>query len=163
MLYNTPLLLLLPLLNHFGRVQLCDPIPEILQARTLEWFAISFSNIPLGLLCKWKFIHFSNIPLGLLYKWKFIHFGGAGANWLACRTSQTRGWTCALRGGSAVLTTGPPGKSEDVCTFWLPSTSSPCSHCLHPVTKSLMFFLWVCFWNTIVLQHYVNSCWSTLT
>ena len=23
---------------------LCDPIPEILQARTLEWVAISFSN-----------------------------------------------------------------------------------------------------------------------
>ena len=38
---------------RFSRVQLCDPIdgsppgspfPEILQARTLEWVAISFSN-----------------------------------------------------------------------------------------------------------------------
>ena len=41
------------LLSHFGRVRLCDPIysrppaspvPGILQARTLEWVAISFSN-----------------------------------------------------------------------------------------------------------------------
>ena len=45
------LLLLLP--SHVSRVQLCDPIdgslpgrsiPGILQARTLEWVAISFSN-----------------------------------------------------------------------------------------------------------------------
>ena len=41
------------LLSHFSRVWLCDPIdcspsgspvPGILQARTLEWVAISFSN-----------------------------------------------------------------------------------------------------------------------
>ena len=47
------LLLLLLLLSRFSRVQLCDPIdgsppgsavPGILQARTLEWVAISFSN-----------------------------------------------------------------------------------------------------------------------
>ena len=46
-------LLLLLLLNHFSRVCLCDPIdgsppgspsPGILQAKTLEWVAISFSN-----------------------------------------------------------------------------------------------------------------------
>ena len=46
-------LLLLLLLSCFSRVQLYDPIdggqpgspiPEILQARTLEWVAISFSN-----------------------------------------------------------------------------------------------------------------------
>ena len=46
-------LLLLLLLSHFSRVQLCDsldgntpgsPIPGILQARILEWVAISFSN-----------------------------------------------------------------------------------------------------------------------
>ena len=52
------LLLLLLLLSHFSRVRLCDPIdgspsgspiPGILQARTLEWVAISFSNA-----CKWK-------------------------------------------------------------------------------------------------------------
>ena len=45
--------LLLLLLSHFSCVQLCDPIdgsppgssvPGILQARTLEWVAISFSN-----------------------------------------------------------------------------------------------------------------------
>ena len=45
--------LLLLLLSHFSRVWLCDPIdgsplgspvPGILQARTLEWVAISFSN-----------------------------------------------------------------------------------------------------------------------
>ena len=51
MLATVPLLLLL--LSHFSRVQLCDPIdgnppgspiPGILQARTLEWVAISFSN-----------------------------------------------------------------------------------------------------------------------
>ena len=44
---------LLLLLSHFSRVRLCDPIdgsppgsaiPGILQARTLEWAAISFSN-----------------------------------------------------------------------------------------------------------------------
>ena len=52
------LLLLLLLLSHVSRVQLCvtpqmaahqAPVPEILQARTLEWVAISFSNA-----WKWK-------------------------------------------------------------------------------------------------------------
>ena len=47
------LLLLLLLLCRFSRVQLCDPIdssppgssvPGILQARILEWVAISLSN-----------------------------------------------------------------------------------------------------------------------
>ena len=51
-------LLLLLLLSHFSRVRLCDPIdgsppgspvPGILQARTLEWVVISFSNA-----WKWK-------------------------------------------------------------------------------------------------------------
>ena len=46
-------LLLLLLLSCFSHVRLCDPrdgsppgspIPRILQARTLEWVAISFSN-----------------------------------------------------------------------------------------------------------------------
>ena len=50
--YLNPFNMLL-LLSHFSRVQLCDPIdgsppgstvPEILQARTLEWVATSFSN-----------------------------------------------------------------------------------------------------------------------
>ena len=54
----TYLLLLLLLLSRFSRVRLCDPaegsppgspIPGILQARTLEWVAISFSNA-----WKWK-------------------------------------------------------------------------------------------------------------
>ena len=49
---------MLLLLSHFNRVWLCDPIdssplspsvPGILQARTLEWVAISFSNA-----WKWK-------------------------------------------------------------------------------------------------------------
>ena len=49
----TTLLLLPLLLSHFSCVRLCDPIdgsppgssvPGILQARTLEWVAISFSN-----------------------------------------------------------------------------------------------------------------------
>ena len=35
---------LLLLLSHFGRVRLCDPVPGMLQARTLEWAAIAFSN-----------------------------------------------------------------------------------------------------------------------
>ena len=52
------LLLLLLLLSHFSHVQLCathtpahpgSPVPGILQARTLEWVAISFSNA-----WKWK-------------------------------------------------------------------------------------------------------------
>ena len=47
-------MLLLLLLSRFSRVRLCvtpidgsppgSPIPGILQARTLEWVAISFSN-----------------------------------------------------------------------------------------------------------------------
>ena len=51
--------LLLLLLSHFSHVQLCvtpidgsppgSPVPGILQARTLEWVAISFSNA-----WKWK-------------------------------------------------------------------------------------------------------------
>ena len=53
------LLLLLLLLSRFSRVRLCvtpvdgsppgSPVPGILQARTLEWVAISFSNA-----WKWK-------------------------------------------------------------------------------------------------------------
>ena len=52
------LLLLLLLLSHFSRVRLCvtldssppgSPVPGILQARTLEWAAISFSSA-----WKWK-------------------------------------------------------------------------------------------------------------
>ena len=52
------MLLLLLLLSHFSRVWLCDPmdcsppgspVPGILQAGTLEWVAISFSNA-----WKWK-------------------------------------------------------------------------------------------------------------
>ena len=55
-LFNECMLLLL--LSHFSRVRLCDPIdvsprgspvPGILQARTPEWVAISFSNAG-----KWK-------------------------------------------------------------------------------------------------------------
>ena len=51
--YAGMLLLLLLLLSCFSCVRLCDlidgsppgsPIPGILQARTLEWVAISFSN-----------------------------------------------------------------------------------------------------------------------
>ena len=47
------ILLLLLLLRRFSRVRLCDPtdgsppgssVPGILQARTLEWVAIAFSN-----------------------------------------------------------------------------------------------------------------------
>ena len=47
------LLLLLLLLSHFSCVRLCatpetqptsSPVPGILQARTLEWVSISFSN-----------------------------------------------------------------------------------------------------------------------
>jgi len=47
------LLLLLLLLSRFSRVRLCDltdgsppgsPVPGILQVRTLEWVAISFSQ-----------------------------------------------------------------------------------------------------------------------
>ena len=50
--------MLLLLLSHFSHVRFCDPIdgsppgslvPGILQARTLEWVAISFSNA-----WKWK-------------------------------------------------------------------------------------------------------------
>ena len=46
-------MLLLLLLSHVSHVQLCvtpqkaahqAPVPGILQARTLEWVAISFSN-----------------------------------------------------------------------------------------------------------------------
>ena len=70
------------LLSHFSRVRLCDPIdgsppgspvPGILQARTLEWVAISFSNA-------WKWSHpvVSNPqrphglqPTRLLHPWDF--------------------------------------------------------------------------------------------
>ena len=35
---------ILLLLSHFSHGQLCEPIPGILQVRTLEWVAISFSD-----------------------------------------------------------------------------------------------------------------------
>jgi len=50
---GVPVILLLLLLSRFSHVRLCDPIdgsppgssvPGILQARTLEWVAIAFSN-----------------------------------------------------------------------------------------------------------------------
>ena len=52
-LSSSAVLLLWLLLSHFSRVRQCDPIdgsppgstvPGTLQARTLEWVAISFSN-----------------------------------------------------------------------------------------------------------------------
>ena len=55
---NSFLYLMLLLLSHFSHVRLCDPmdssppgspVPGILQVRTLEWVAISFSNA-----WKWK-------------------------------------------------------------------------------------------------------------
>ena len=55
---NALILLLLLLLSRFSHVRLCDsidgrppgsPVPGILQARTLDWVAISFSNS-----LKWK-------------------------------------------------------------------------------------------------------------
>ena len=61
-------LVLLLLLSHFSRVQLCvtpidgsspaSPISGILQARTLEWVAISFSNA-----WKWKVKSLSRVQL----------------------------------------------------------------------------------------------------
>ena len=57
-LFSTKNTMLLLLLRRFSHVRLCDPIdssppgspiPGILQARTLEWVAISFSNV-----WKWK-------------------------------------------------------------------------------------------------------------
>ena len=62
-------LMLLLLLSHFSRVWLCDPIdgsppgfpvPQILQARTLVWVAISFSNAWKG---KVKVKSFSRVRL----------------------------------------------------------------------------------------------------
>ena len=59
MLWNAGFMVLLLLLSHFSHVRLCvtpidgsppgSPIPGILQARTLEWVAIFFSNA-----WKWK-------------------------------------------------------------------------------------------------------------
>ena len=79
--YFTKTVLLLPLLSHFSRVRLCDPtdgsppgssVPGILQARTLEWDAISFSNA-----WKWKVKVKSKPSNALFLKWKkmciFIH------------------------------------------------------------------------------------------
>ena len=51
--WNVVTSMLLLLLSHFSRVRLCatpdlsppgSPVPGILQAKTLEWVAISFSN-----------------------------------------------------------------------------------------------------------------------
>ena len=59
--------MLLLLLSRFSRVRLCDPrdgsppVPVILQARTLEWVAISFSNT-----WKWKVKVKSRSPVWLL-------------------------------------------------------------------------------------------------
>ena len=64
------LLLLLLLLSHFSRVRLCatpidgsppgSPVPGILQARTLEWVTISFSN---AWKCKVKVKSLSRVRL----------------------------------------------------------------------------------------------------
>ena len=55
------MLLLLLLLSRFSRVRLCatppgSPVPGILQARTLEWFVISFSNAWKGKVKVWLFV-----------------------------------------------------------------------------------------------------------
>ena len=63
-LFNITLLLLL--LSRFSRVRLCNPIdgsppgspiPGILQARTLEWVAISFSRPVLNIMNQYKEWH----------------------------------------------------------------------------------------------------------
>ena len=43
--------------------------------------------------------------------------------------------------------------------FWLPSSNSPLPWTL--VTTNLISFFWVCFWSTVDLQHYYNSCFTT--
>ena len=90
---NDPLLLLL---SHSSRVRLCvtppgSPIPGILQARTLEWVAISFSDA-----WKWKWSHSvvsdSSRPHGLqptrfLWPWDFPGKStGVGCHCLLCVT-----------------------------------------------------------------------------
>ena len=85
---HTVLLLLLLLLSRFSRVRLCAtpidgsppglPVPGILQARTLEWVAISFSSA-------WKrsrsVVSDSLLPHGLqptrrLHPWDFPAYNG---------------------------------------------------------------------------------------
>ena len=66
------------LLSHFSRVRLCNPIdgsppgfpvPDILQARTLEWVAISYQNMvqrnldPLDNLQNFTLTHFTSAIL----------------------------------------------------------------------------------------------------
>ena len=98
------LLLLLLLLSHFSHVWLCDsidssppgsPVPGILQARTVEWVAISFSSA-----WKWKWsrsiVSDSSRPHGLqptrlLHPWDFpVKSTGVGCHRLLRSACTTR-------------------------------------------------------------------------
>ena len=84
MVFNVKFLLLL--LSHFSRVRLCatrdgsppgSPVPGILQARTLEWVAISFSNAwkwkvkVKSLSCVWLWATHGLQPTRLFRPWDF--------------------------------------------------------------------------------------------
>ena len=87
-LLSTVSLLLLLLLSHFSCVRLCvtpvdgsppgSPVPGILQARTLEWVAISFSNAWKScIVSMWELfmlLIFSTVDLLYLYVVSSSHF-----------------------------------------------------------------------------------------
>ena len=98
---NTSLLLLL---SRFSCVRLCatpygsppgSPIPGILQARTLEWVAISFSNawkwkVKVKLLSRvWLLATHGLQPTRVLHPWDFPGKStGVGCHYLLWNTSQ---------------------------------------------------------------------------
>ena len=97
---HTLTMLLLLLLSRFSRVWLCDPrngsppgspVPGILQARTLEWVAISFSNawkwkVKVKLLSRVQLFTISwTEPTRLLRPWDFPGKStGVGCHCLLC-------------------------------------------------------------------------------
>ena len=117
-----------------------SPVPGILQARTLEWVAISFSSAWKWKV-KWKSLshvqlfttpwtvahqapqsmgfsrqeYWSGVPLPSYLMHIYIH-ATPGSIWDL--SSPIRVWTYApLQWKHRVLTTGPPGKSQMLIVF----------------------------------------------
>ena len=136
--------LLLLLLSRFSCVQLWDPIdgsppgspiPGILQARTLEWVAISFSNA-----WKWKVKSESEVAQSCLtlsdpmdysppgssihgiFQARVLEWGAIAGHTSYLQTPQTGSSSCYLR--AFVLEAFPPGVLFHSFITWLTSCSS---------------------------------------
>ena len=149
---NKPAMLLLLLLSHFSRVQLCDPIdgsppgfpvPGILQARTLEWVAIAFSNAWKG---KVKVKSLSRVRL-LATAWTAAHQAPPSMGF-----SRQEYWSGVPLPSPHIVPPEPPSHFPHPTPLghhWAPSWA-PCA--IQQLPTSHLFHTWWCIYANATLS-----------